>query len=78
MPDHEEYEPARKGLKHILREFSRLAGDLADEAWSKELVRLMKDAIVECNTGLNGLGQYAIMKLRDTAKDWYKVESKAK
>jgi hypothetical protein len=78
MPNREEYEPARKGLEQVFGEFNRFVGDLAEEAWSKELVRLMKDAIAECNTGMTGLGQYAIMKLRDTAMNWYMLEYMAK
>jgi hypothetical protein len=66
---------ARKELRGFLTSYEEHAVQFADQEWSKELVRLAKDAIRECGYGRHALGKYAVLKLRDTAMNWYKGKS---
>ena len=78
LADREELAPAREALEDLFNKFEADAVAFVDEAWYRELTRLMKDAISECKVGTHGLGKYAILKLRDTAWNWYKLESGTK
>lgn len=70
----EQLDFASKSLEALLINYKEHAILLADQDWSKELVRLIKDAIGEGIAGHRGLGKYAIFKLRDTAMNWYEAE----
>ena len=68
---------AREELIYLLETYEEKAIAFANEDWSKELIRLIKNAIKECKVGKHGLGKYEILRLQDEAKGWYEQEHRS-